>query len=223
MAIRIKKAQLSYPQQSQAVLDIESFSLAEGEMLCLQGLSGSGKTSLLNLISGIHKPHSGEVLVLDNRLDTLSEAKLDRFRVDHMGIVFQQFNLIKYLSVLENVLVPCWFSKIRARRAKNPEQQAKELLSRLSIPEQIFTRPANNLSIGQQQRVALARALIGKPQLILADEPTSALDGKNTAEFMDLLLSQVAETKASLVFVSHDKQLAAHFPRVIDISSINKA
>ena len=197
--------------------DIE---LPAGEHLFLQGASGSGKSTLLSLLAGMSRPTGGQLSVLDTDLTSLSRRKRDRFRADHQGVIFQQFNLVPYLSALDNVLLPCRLSRHRARQATpGPQQQAEALLTALDVPASHWRKSVNHLSVGQQQRVAAARALIGSPSLILADEPTSALDADNRDRFIELLLAQCQPGKTSVVFVSHDRSLASHFHQQITLSS----
>ncbi|MDF4850127.1 ATP-binding cassette domain-containing protein, partial [Vibrio parahaemolyticus] len=164
---------------------------------------------------------SGSLSVLDTDLASLSASQRDRFRANHIGYIFQQFNLLPYLNVLENVLLPCQFSKIRRDRAhlgassQTLDEQAQALLERLHLPNELHTRPVSELSIGQQQRVAAARALIGHPELVIADEPTSALDYDNRKAFIELLMEQANQANATLVFVSHDPTLEPLFDRTL--------
>lgn len=204
-------------------LDIAAFELAQNEQVFLYGPSGSGKSTLLNLLAGVLVPRAGELVVLGTALSRLAGAARDRFRADHLGLIFQQFNLIPYLSVLDNVLLPCRFSARRRERAGDPRQTAARLLTHLDLDTALWTRRADALSVGQQQRVAAARALIGAPELIVADEPTSALDADRQDAFLDLLTRECAASGAALVFVSHDRRLAARFPRTLALPDINRA
>jgi putative ABC transport system ATP-binding protein len=163
----------------------------------------------------------GQVQALGQSWAGLSPSRRDRHRADHLGYIFQQFNLLSYLSVLDNVRLPCRFSPRRA--ARTAPGAAESLLQRTGLAEALWHAPAGQLSIGQQQRVAAARALIGTPELVIADEPTSALDEGLRESFMDLLLGACADTGSALVFVSHDSRLAARFGRVIDLPTINQA
>jgi putative ABC transport system ATP-binding protein len=209
------------------VLYIADLQVYEGEHLFIQGASGSGKTSLLNLITGINQPYKGSVQVLGQPLQNLSSMQCDQFRVDFLGIIFQQFNLLPFLSVLENVQLPCWFSAKRRRLAGNSSSELKQtamrLLTELSLSDTLFNQPANTLSVGQQQRIAVARALIGQPKIIIADEPTSSLDTDNRERFLELLFLEADKQKSTVVFVSHDSYIAPYFSRVIDLSQINLA
>lgn len=204
-------------------LDIQAFSLAAGEQVFLHGPSGSGKSTLLNLLAGVLKPASGDIRLLGQSLPALSGAARDRLRANHIGLVFQQFNLIPYLSVMDNVLLPCRFSVRRRRQAGNPRQAAGRLLGHLDLAAELWPRPAARLSVGQQQRVAAARALIGGPELMIADEPTSALDAERQTAFLDLLVNECRAAGAALVFVSHDRRLAGRFGRELALPELSRA
>lgn len=204
-------------------LDIGGFTLDAGEQVFLHGPSGSGKSTLLNLLAGVLKPGSGDIRLLGQSLPALSGAARDRLRADHIGLIFQQFNLIPYLSVLDNVRLPCRFSARRRERAGDPVEAAQRLLRHLDLDPVLWDRPATALSVGQQQRVAAARALIGTPELVIADEPTSALDAERQAAFLDLLARECASAGAALVFVSHDRRLAARFSREVALIELNQA
>lgn len=201
-------------------LSYPDITLATGEHLFLQGPSGSGKSTLMSLIGGLIVPNAGSVRVLGTDLAKLTGGQRDRFRADHMGVIFQQFNLVPYLNPLDNVLLPCRLSQKRRTRAlPTPTKQATFLLNALGIPESHWRRPVTRLSVGQQQRVAAARALIGTPELILADEPTSALDTDNRDRFIELLLQLAAKQRSSVVFVSHDQSLAGRFDHQIALEA----
>jgi putative ABC transport system ATP-binding protein len=155
----------------------------------------------------------------------MASALRDRFRADHVGFIFQQFNLVPYLSVVENVCLPCRYSRRRSKRASDAdgslENSATRLLSSLGIGGALRSRRSTDLSVGQQQRVAAARALIGQPELVIADEPTSSLDAGRRREFIDLLLSECDRTSSTVIFVSHDVSLTGHFDIAIDLQLIN--
>lgn len=212
-----------WPGQAEACLDIARFQVAADEQVFIHGDSGSGKSTLLNLIAGVLSPQAGRLVALGQSLPVLSAAARDRFRVDHIGLIFQQFNLIPYLSVLDNVLLPCRFSKRRRQRAGNMRAAAGELLTHLDLDESLWRRPSTQLSVGQQQRVAAARALIGRPEIVIADEPTSALDAARQTAFLELLKRECAAANAALLFVSHDQRLAEHFDRRVAMDEINRA
>ncbi len=191
----------------------------------LRGPSGSGKSTLLSLVAGVVTPQVGVVRVLGRDLGALGSVERDRFRADHIGFIFQMFNLIPYLSVVENVSLPCGFSKRRRTRARESVQaEAVRLLEHLDMAAaDVLRRPVTELSVGQQQRVAAARALIGAPELVIADEPTSALDVDRRAAFIDLLFRECAREQAALMFVSHDASLAPLFDRAIQFTELNRA
>lgn len=197
------------------VLRLPTLTLHRGCSLFLHGPSGSGKSTLLNLIGGVLLPTKGKVELLGQPLGGLSARRCDAFRADHLGFVFQQFNLLPYLSVLDNVLLPCRFSARRARQARDPRAEARRLLGALDLDPGLLGRPAAELSVGQQQRVAAARALIGQPEILMADEPTSALDAERQAAFVTLLLSEARRAGSTVVFVSHDIRLASHFDHLM--------
>ena len=225
-AIDIADLEFSWPSGPK-ILDLSPFRMEAAERILLRGPSGSGKSTLLSLICGINKPVRGTVHVFGQNLASLTEAARDEFRAAHLGVIFQTFNLLPYLSVLENVMLPCSFSRSRAAAAVgahgDPTRAAEHLLARLGISRSLLSQSAFALSVGQQQRVAVARALIGKPDLIIADEPTSALDTDLRDEFIELVIEEVAASGAGLLFVSHDMSLGKHFDRVVDLGSINRA
>jgi putative ABC transport system ATP-binding protein len=212
-------------KQGPRVLDVPAFRMDAGERVFLRGPSGSGKSTLLGLIAGVLAPQSGEVRVMDQDMAALTPARRDRLRADHVGVIFQMFNLVPYLSVTGNVLLPLRFSAARRKAAgSDPEGEARRLLARLGLTDDaLLKRRVSDLSVGQQQRVAAARALIGAPGLIIADEPTSALDADARDRFIALLSEEVANSQASLLFVSHDASLAPLFSRAVDLAAINRA
>lgn len=211
LALRTHDLSFRWPG-SDTRLCFPDLTLPQGEHLFLRGRSGCGKSTLLGLIAGLQAPSQGTLTVLGTDMSRLSARQRDRFRADHLGVVFQHFNLVPYLSALDNVLLPCRLSPVRHERATpEPTGAAHTLLRRLDIPEDHWQRRVVQLSVGQQQRIAAARALIGTPELILADEPTSALDTDNRDRFLDLLLDLAAERGSSVVFVSHDSSLQSHF------------
>jgi putative ABC transport system ATP-binding protein len=222
-AIRLADLVFRWPRQSTACLDIAAFTVGAGERVFLQGPSGGGKSTLLGLLGGIAVPQRGTVEVLGAALDTLSAGARDRLRADRIGFIFQQFNLLPWLSAFDNVLLPCTFSARRRERAGHPRAEAGRLLGHLDLAPEHWHKPATELSVGQQQRVAAARALIGRPEILIADEPTSALDAPRQQLFVDLLLKEAAAAGAALLFVSHDGRLAAHFDRLVALTEINRA
>ena len=229
MSALIELTELGFAWPGQAeLLDIQAFTLQQGESLFLKGPSGSGKTTLLGLLGGVQKPGRGHIHLLGADLSSMSAGARDHFRVDHTGYIFQQFNLLPFLSVRENVELPCHFSKLRTQRAQqrhgSASQAASALLSHLGLVDPALqARRADSLSIGQQQRVAAARALIGQPELVIADEPTSALDSDARETFLQLLFAECRAAGSSLLFVSHDQSLAPLFDRSLSLSDLNRA
>ena len=209
------------------VLQLPRFDLARGERVFLWGPSGSGKSTLLGLLGGVLEVGAGELEVLGTPLHTLRAAERDRFRATRIGFIFQQFNLLPYLSVVDNVVLPCRFSAPRRdkalRQSASVDAEARRLLKDLGLTGDLQQRAVTELSIGQQQRVAAARALIGAPQLLIADEPTSALDHDARSRFLDLLLAECAAADTTVLFVSHDTSLGNHFDRQVALAEINQA
>ena len=208
--------------QTHDTLAIAELHVAAGEHLFIRGASGSGKTTFLNLLAGILHPASGSLNILGHALHSMNHSARDRFRADHMGVIFQQFNLLPYLSVRENVQLPCHFSARRKQQAGDMQATTNRLLEHLGLDRKLWERPVTDLSVGQQQRVAVARALIGSPELLIADEPTSALDTDTRDGFLDLLFKEAAAQGSTIVFVSHDPHIASHFPRVVDLAEVNR-
>lgn len=222
-AIRFSDIVFAWPRAQPPCLDIPHFEVNRREQVFLHGPSGSGKTSLLSLIGGVVAPQRGHVDVLGTRLGGLSARRRDAFRADNIGFIFQLFNLVPYLSALENILLPCRFSSARRQRLDAPpKDEAVRLATRLDLDSALLSRPATDLSVGQQQRVAAARALIGRPALIIADEPTSALDLDRQQGFLDLLQEECAKEGTTLLFVSHDHRLGARFDRMLALPDINR-
>ena len=223
-ALDLQALRYRWPGASADTLVLDSLRLAPGDKVFLRGPSGCGKSTLLSLAAGVLLPQAGQVRLLGQDWAGLRSGARDRWRADHLGYIFQQFNLLPYLSVLDNVRLPLRFSRRRATRsAANGADSAEMLLERSGLPPGLWRQPAGALSVGQQQRVAAARALIGAPELVVADEPTSALDEDLRESFMALLLERCTATRSALLFVSHDLRLAARFDRVIDLPSLNRA
>lgn len=221
--IHLQNILFRWPGQEDDLLHIPELIVRKGEHLFIQGPSGSGKTTLLNLLTGINLPNSGSVTVLGTPLESLGNIKRDQFRADHLGVIFQQFNLLPYLSLLENVQLPCGFSQRKRANAGDVKATALRLLNHLSIEDSLLNQPVSKLSVGQQQRTAVARALIGSPEIVIADEPTSALDSGNRDRFLQLLFQETEEQGSTLIFVSHDQVIAGQFEQVIDLNQINLA
>ncbi|MGJ3259614.1 MAG: ABC transporter ATP-binding protein [Rhodospirillales bacterium] len=227
MAVRIDNLQFRWAPAGPLVLDIPELAIDDGAQVLITGPSGSGKTSLLNILSGIAVPDTGRVEILGRDIGALAAPARDRFRADRIGVVFQMFNLVPYLSVLENVMLAGTFSaprRDRARAAGGLEAQARGLLDALGLAPGAFAgRRVDALSIGQQQRVAAARALAGDPGLVIADEPTSALDAANRDAFIDLVAGACRARGATLAVVSHDEALFPLFDTRIDMTELNRA
>ena len=205
-------------------IHIDTLDLPAGRTVFLHGPSGCGKSTLLGLMAGVLQATAGTVSLLGQAWAALPAGARDARRADHVGVIFQQFNLLPYLTVLDNVLLPCRFSRLRAQRCKgSPTLAAQELLRRMGLAADMLGRRADALSVGQQQRVAAARALLGAPELVIADEPTSALDAAVRDDFMDLLLGVCAAAGSTLVFVSHDDRLAARFDQRLSLPTLNPA
>ncbi len=217
--IDIQKLKFNY-NPNQNILSIEELKIAEGEKVFLHGPSGLGKSTLLNIIAGVLKANSGEVKILGQNFNQTSQSLRDKIRGENIGYIFQNFNLIPYLNIKDNITLPC---RINPNRAQNFDYvlQADEIIESLGLTEHVL-KNVTDLSIGQQQRVAAARALIGNPKLVIADEPTSSLDEKNTEEFMKLLISECEKRKFTLLFVSHDSRLKQYFSRALSLSEINR-
>lgn len=210
------------------VLALDAFEVASGERLFVEGPSGSGKSTLLGLLAGVSVPQRGRIEVLGERLDRLGSAARDRFRADHIGYIFQLFNLIPYLGIIDNVTLPARFSHRRRKRAlarsSSLAAEARRLLGHLDLDQPgLLRQPVSALSIGQQQRVAAARALFGSPELLIADEPTSSLDADRRRAFLELLFAECTEMGSTLIFVSHDASLEGLFNRTLRLPELNRA
>jgi len=204
------------------VLRVPHFEVAAGERVFVFGPSGCGKTTLLGLLSGVLQARTGVVQVLGRDLRAMAAGECDAFRAARLGYVFQLFNLIPYLTVLENIVLPCHASAHRREKlhGRSAEEAATELAASLGLGD-LLDRRAADLSVGQQQRAAAARALIGGPGLLIADEPTSSLDADARDRFLDLLLAQSRRESCAVVFVSHDRSLAPRFDRTVSLPEIN--
>ncbi|WP_186645056.1 ABC transporter ATP-binding protein [Fluviispira vulneris] len=221
--IDVKNLKYSY-KKGKNILDINEFSVNKGEKIFLFGPSGCGKTTFLSTLAGIIPAQEGSLKVFGTEFIGAKTSVKDSIRGSHMGYIFQMFNLIPYLNVLDNILLPC---KLNPKKRENLDNNSllvkcKEIAKALNI-EHIFLKKANEISVGQQQRVAAARALLGSPKLIIADEPTSSLDADAREMFLENLFAQCDAQKTTLIFVSHDKSLAKFFPRQVALPEINRA
>lgn len=226
--IHIQDLIFRWEDKAPTVLALDTLSIDGGERVFIEGPSGCGKSTLLNLLAGVVIPQQGEVRVLGEPLQQISSVQRDHFRAHHIGYLFQMFNLIPYLSMIDNVILPCYFSKQRRdkalRRTATLEKEAMRLLDHLDLTHgDLLDRPVTSLSVGQQQRVAAARALMGSPELLIADEPTSSLDSDRREAFIRLLFNECEEAGATLVFVSHDASLEGLFNRTVRLAEVNTA
>ena len=219
-AIKISNLQYLWPESDDLTIDIPALQVDLKGSVFLQGASGSGKSTLLSLLAGTLKASSGTLEVLGTDLNSLSPRQRDRFRAEHIGIVFQQFNLIPFLTVLGNLKLA---SRFVNQSGEATEYRARELLESLRLDTAILDRRADRLSVGQQQRVAIARAFINEPEILLADEPTSALDAEARDLFMNLLMSVREATDCTLIFASHDSSLAGFFDSNLVLSEVNRS
>jgi putative ABC transport system ATP-binding protein len=220
-AVALRDVQFSY-RAGKKILDIPTLEIEAGERVFLFGPSGSGKTTLLGLMTGVLSAQQGSINVLGQDLAKMSGSQRDSFRGSHLGYIFQLFNLIPYLSVIENITLPCRLHSARRKRLKGSlDEEARAIAARLDI-DSLLNENVVNLSVGQQQRVAAARSLIGAPELIVADEPTSSLDYDHRERFIELLFECVKQANATLLFVSHDRSLMPMFSRALSLPDVNR-
>jgi putative ABC transport system ATP-binding protein len=226
IAIELSKLRFAWRDDHAPVLRVEHLQIHQGERVFIAGPSGGGKSTLLSLLAGVIVPQQGTIVVNGCQLNELRSAARDRFRADNIGFIYQMFNLIPYLSVVENVTLPCRFSSRRHDRASGRSSgcidEALRLLNHLGMDDpSVIHKPVTELSVGQQQRVAAARALIGTPAILIADEPTSSLDADRRQAFIQLLFSECDRQETTIVFVSHDLGLEDLFDRTIQLRDIN--
>lgn len=195
----------------------DAFTVAPGEHVALWGPSGCGKSTMLNLLSGLLRPDSGRIVVDDTEIQDLSEGKLDHFRGERLGFVFQTFNLLRPFTALQNVMLGMRFSDTIPGKEWKP--RATELLKRVGLGHRLHSKPAT-MSVGEQQRVAIARALANKPKLIVADEPTGSLDPHNSDAVMDLLIEICQESAVTMLLVTHERGIADRLPRFFDCTDL---
>lgn len=221
--LNLNDVRYRWPGRASFGLRVPDLTLAKSETVLLLGESGSGKSTLLSLICGTIIAASGCVCVAGTDIAALSAGKRDRFRAEQIGLIFQQFNLLPFASVQDNILLPLKFAPERRKRLADPTAEATRLCRDLGLPDGVMSANAGTLSVGQQQRVAAARALIGMPPLIIADEPTSSLDAATQATFLELLFAQSRAHDTTLLMVSHDARLSNQFDRVIHMADIAQA
>jgi len=219
-AICINDLRFAWPGQREPWLCIPAFRVERGERVFLQGASGSGKSTLLNLLTGLLPCRPGEIELLGHDLGAMRDSARDRLRAREVGQIFQQFNLVPFLDIEDNIRLPGRFS---GRGSHQTRQQLEALLDALQLDRSLLRQRADQLSVGQQQRVAVARAFYNSPALLIADEPTSALDADSRDSFIQLLVAMQQTSKGTLLFVSHDKELACHFDRVVAMTALNQA
>lgn len=218
--LAVKNLVFQWPGSKAFGFTISDFSIQAGESVLILGESGSGKSTLLSLICGILAASQGSIHINETNLSLLASAARDRFRAEKIGIIFQQFNLLPYATVKDNIILPLRFASERRKRVPNESAETQRLCAALNLPIDTLKKTAGQLSVGQQQRVAIARALIGRPPLIVADEPTSALDSRSQDAFLSLLFEQCYGSGSALLMVSHDERLHSKFQRVLYFSQL---
>lgn len=194
-------------------LDNISIDIHKGECCCILGTSGSGKSTLLNMIAGLEKPTKGLINIKGNRIDTMNEKKVTKFRQKHVGFVFQSYNLLPNLTALENVAMPLIFTGMSKKKR---EKEAKRMLTAVGLGDRLRHKPSQ-MSGGQQQRVSIARAFVGTPEIVFADEPTGNLDTKTTMEVMKLITTIAKNNNQTLIIVTHDVETSIYANRVIHV------
>ncbi|MBC7754915.1 MAG: ABC transporter ATP-binding protein [Moraxellaceae bacterium] len=218
--IEISNLKFSFSNLTKTLLDISDLKINQGEKIFLHGPSGCGKSTLLEIISGVLNFNHGEVMIDQISMSKLTPSEKDQFRSKNIGYIFQNFNLLPYLNIFENITLPLHLNG-KIKNTENIQQDVKSICEKLGIADLLYQN-VGQLSVGQQQRVAVARALISQPKLILADEPTSALDFDHRDKFLKLLFEICSEKKITLIFVSHDHSLKSKFDRSIEFNEINQ-
>ena len=222
--LEVEKLKFNWEKKNSFNLNISKLVIKNNEKVVLLGESGSGKSTLLNLISGIVSPNVGKILINGVQITSLSAKKRDAFRNNNLGVIFQKFNIIHYLSPISNILLPCYFSSIKKNTIDFYKYRAVDLGKSLSIEKNIlFQKNSKDLSVGEQQRVAIIRALINFPKIILADEPTSSLDKKNKNKFLKLLFKICKQEKTALLMVTHDNSITKYFDKTIILENIKSS
>lgn len=222
--LEIKNLFFEWKEKKNFFINLKDLKLKKREKILILGESGSGKSTLLNIISGIIKPNSGVIKINQTNITDLPPKKRDYFRASNIGVIFQQFNLLDYISPINNILLPCYFTGFKKKNHKYFYEKAFHLDDKLGIKKNILTQnKSKELSVGQKQRIAIIRAIINTPQLILADEPTSALDNKNKIKFIELLFEVCEQEKTTLLMVSHDTSLVKHFDDNYLLENLNKS
>jgi len=194
-------------------LDNVNFSVESGQVVCIVGTSGSGKSTLLNQLAGLEKPTRGSVTIGKRNISRMSEQSLAKFRQKYIGFVFQSYNLMQYMTCLENVALPLSFRGVDKDRR---EKAARKILSEVGLLNRMRHKP-NQMSGGQQQRVGIARAFVANPKIIFADEPTGNLDTRTTIEVMNMMVRLCREHNQTMILVTHDMEIAQYADRIITI------
>ncbi len=210
-AVNIDHCRVQLGQSGDRIINfnLKNFTVSPGAQMAVTGSSGSGKSTLLNVISGLQPIDQGDVYILEKAIHRMTASQADRFRGKHVGFVYQNFNLINGFTALENIMIGMRFG--RTVRSSLYKQKAHALLDQVGLSERMHSR-VEHLSVGERQRVAIARALANEPDLLLADEPTGSLDVATAQEILKLILDISKENKITLIFVTHDQDVAQRFP-----------
>ena len=214
LILQISDLHFQYPA-SDFKIEISNIKITQGSKIAISGKSGSGKTTLIHLISGILKPQSGEILFFDESITDMNENDIRKHRISNIGFIFQEFELLDYLNVMDNLVLPYKINKSLSLD-EEIKDKAKEIANRIGIGNKLDQHP-KQLSGGERQRLAIARALITSPPLIIADEPTGNLDDKTSKIVMDEITDQVSYTNSTLIMISHNNELISSFDEIIDI------
>lgn len=214
LILQIRDLHFQYPA-SDFKMEISDIKITQGSKIAISGKSGSGKTTLIHLISGILKPQSGEILFYDKSITDMNDKEIRKHRISNIGFIFQEFELLEYLNVMDNLILPYKINKSLVLDAEIKDK-AKEIANRIGIGNKLDQHP-KQLSGGERQRLAIARALITSPPLIIADEPTGNLDEKTSNIVMDEITDQVSYTNSTLIMISHNNELISSFDEIIDI------
>lgn len=214
LILQIRDLHFQYPA-SDFKIEISNIKITQGSKIAISGKSGSGKTTLIHLISGILKPQSGEILFFDKSITDMNDNDIRKHRISNIGFIFQEFELLDYLNVMDNLVLPYKINKSLSLD-EEIKDKAKEIANRIGIGNKLDQHP-KQLSGGERQRLAIARALITSPPLIIADEPTGNLDNKTSNIVMDEITDQVSYTNSTLIMISHNNELISSFDEIIDI------